>query len=394
MELLFLLLPVAAMSGWLLAKRHYRTESKVTNSTTINPDYFKGLNFLLNEQPDKAIDVFISLLEVNTETVETHLALANLFRRRGETDRAIRIHQNLIARPTLSAHQRDLALNELGLDYMHAGVLDRAESLFLDLIQKPTPPNEAYRQLVRIYQQEKKWQDAIDMALKLQTQSKQNLGPTIAQFYCELAEESTLKASSPNENQLIRKALSYDPDCVRATLLDAQYQIKKKEYRKAIKSLFHIENQDISYLSEAMPLLLQCHQELNELSSLHVWLNKLLSRTPNLTTARLMNAHVIESIHGSQAAHDYLYNELQHHPSVEGIHTLLVIETKEPKPVLPLIQSITHTIIKKAHRYRCHGCGFSGKKLYWQCPSCKHWNVIKPTEVHLSSIESIWESTQ
>ena len=183
MEWLFLLLPIAALSGWLTARRHYKKRFSTLQSR-FDPDYFKGLNYLLNEQPDKAIDVFIGLLEVNSDTVETHLALANLFRRRGETERAIRIHQNLIARPTLSPSQRDQALIELGLDYMSAGVLDLAEQLFLELLNKPSPPNETYRHLLGLYQQQKHWQKAIDMAKKLRSEHPEKIGAEIAQLYC------------------------------------------------------------------------------------------------------------------------------------------------------------------------------------------------------------------
>ncbi|RKZ57943.1 MAG: lipopolysaccharide assembly protein LapB, partial [Candidatus Parabeggiatoa sp. nov. 3] len=126
-ELLWLLLPVAAASGWLVAR--FQRRPQVTHFSW-SPDYFKGLNYLLNEEPDKAIDVFIKLIEVDSDTVETHLALGILFRRRGEVNRAIRIHQNIIKRPTLHPQQRSLALFELGQDYRHAGLLDRAEQLF------------------------------------------------------------------------------------------------------------------------------------------------------------------------------------------------------------------------------------------------------------------------
>src|SRR4030065_2811850 len=135
LQLLLLLLPIAAISGWITGYRHKKSTEIEANPSLIPHDYFLGLNYLINEQPDKAVDVFIKMLEVNTDTVETHLALGNLFRRRGEVDRAIRIHQNLIARPSLRREQRSQALLELGQDYMQAGLLDRAESLFKELIE-------------------------------------------------------------------------------------------------------------------------------------------------------------------------------------------------------------------------------------------------------------------
>ncbi|MBE0438803.1 MAG: lipopolysaccharide assembly protein LapB [Gammaproteobacteria bacterium] len=392
MELLFLLLPIAALSGWLLARKQYN-KTNLSHSSALNPDYFKGLNFLLNEQPDKAIDIFIKLLEVNSETVETHLALANLFRRRGETDRAIRIHQNLIARPTLTPVQRDTTLIELGLDYMNAGVLDRAEHLFLEILNKTSPPTEAYQQLLRLYQQEKKWPQAIDMAIKFQSHAKEDIGPTIAQFYCELAEQQMLSESN-STLPILKKAHYYDANCVRASLLKADCLIRAEKVDKAIKVLQNIEKQNVNYISEALQRLLSCYQNTHNLSGFHEWLHALLSRHPTITSARIMLAQVIQMQHGSQAAHDYLYQQLQSHPSVEGLHTLMSLDKPSDQTLVPLIKGITHTMVRRGHRYSCQNCGFSGKTMHWQCPSCKRWNSVKPTEIHLSSLESLLELSQ
>jgi len=386
MEWLFFLLPIAAISGWISARNHYKRRYTQQNRD-FDPAYFKGLNYLLNEQPDKAIDVFIHLLEVNSETVETHLALANLFRRRGETERAIRIHQNLIARPNLSAEQRQHALLELGLDYMSAGVLDRAESLFLDLIDTPEPPAQAYTQLLRIYQQEKDWLKAIEMAKKGQSKQGEDLNPMIAQFYCELAEQSTL--STAETARFIKQAFHYDHDCVRATLLNAQLAIQAANYRKAIKSLLQIEQQNHHYIPEALALLLDCHQQTNTLANFDTWLREILSRYPNMTSVRLMLTHIIQLEQGAQAAQDYLYQQLHQHPSVEGLNTLISLGDTHNPILIPLITKITHNLMRRGHRYTCSKCGFAGHSLHWQCPSCQSWGNIKPTEIHLSSLETL-----
>jgi lipopolysaccharide biosynthesis regulator YciM len=162
-ELLLLLLPVAAASGWIAARRSQRQErGKCVNDTS--PVYFRGLNHLLNEEPDKAIDAFVEMLEVDSDTVETHLALGNLFRRRGEVERAIRIHQNLIARPALTREQRAQALLELGQDYMRAGLLDRAENLFRELKDTRLHVRQALKNLLVIYEKERDWQACLDTA--------------------------------------------------------------------------------------------------------------------------------------------------------------------------------------------------------------------------------------
>ncbi len=389
MEWLFLLLPIAALSGWLAARSHYK-KHYAKRVAPFNPEYFKGLNYLLNEQPDKAIDVFIRLLEVNSETVETHLALANLFRRRGETDRAIRIHQNLIARPSLTPTQRNQALVELGLDYMNAGVLDRAEHLFLELLSTPSTPPQAFEQLLRIYQQEKEWPKAIEMAKKIQSQTKQKLGPIIAQFYCELAEKNN---NTPTRTvlDLIKQAHAHDPNCTRATLLEANVHISMNKYRKALKSLYRIEQQNHLYIHEALPLLLKCHQQLNSLAAFEAWLRTLLSRHPNMTSSRLMLTHVIQQQYGSQKAQDYLHQQLEQHPSVEGLHTLISLGEESNPILVPLIQGITDTLVRRGHRYTCPNCGFSGKNMHWHCPGCKQWGTIRPTEIHLSALETLLE---
>lgn len=389
MEWLLFLLPVAALSGWISARKYYKKQPG-TQKGAFNPEYFKGLNFLLNEQPDKAIDVFIKLLEVNSETVETHLALANLFRRRGETERAIRIHQNLIARPTLTLTQRDQALVELGLDYMNAGVLDRAESLFLELLTKPSPPIQAYRQLLRIYQQEKNWLQAIEMAKKIQEKDSENIGHIIAQFYCELA---TQQFSILNKAfALLKQANKYDPKCVRAMLLEADLHINTNHYRKALNCLLHIEQQNYHYIAEALPKLLICYQQLNNLPAFEKWLNTLLIQHPNLTSARLMLTHITQLQHGSQAAQNYLHQQLHTHPSVEGLHTLISLGESGNPILVPLIRDITSIMIRQGHRYTCQSCGFSGKTMHWHCPSCKQWGSVKPTEIHLSALETLLES--
>lgn len=385
MEWLFLLLPIAALSGWLSARRHYKKRYKQAN--TFEPDYFRGLNYLLNEQPDKAIDVFIRLLEVNSETVETHLALANLFRRRGETDRAIRIHQNLITRSNLSASQRNQALVELGLDYMSAGVLDRAEQLFLELLGNSSPQEVASQQLLNIYQKEKKWSQAIEIAKNIQSQTQQNMGATIAQFYCEMAEQSLI-TKSEDVAVLLKQAHLYDANCIRATLLDAQRHIEAKKFRKALKKLKKIEIQDPKYLPEALPKLELCYRKLNELPAFKEYLTELMTHFPQMTSIRIMLTTVIEDIQGEQAAQDFLYQQLNEHPSIEGLHTLLSLGELSPDIISPLISKITNKLPLYTQRYSCQHCGFSGKTMHWHCPSCKQWGTIRPTEIHLPALEN------
>src|SRR3990167_859744 len=213
------LLPFATGGlGWLIGRYFWQKTTSEQNNN-LPADYFVGLNYLINEQPDKAVDVFILLLEVNSETIETHLALGSLFRRRGEVDRAIRMHQNLIARPQLSKHYRAQALEALGQDYLHAGVIDRDEKLFLELVEMGEKNIPSLRSLLHIYQQEKDWLQAIETAQKLAAVSGETMDPTIAQYYCEIAEQVMEEGAMHQASRYLKRAKAIDPDCVMASLM-------------------------------------------------------------------------------------------------------------------------------------------------------------------------------
>jgi lipopolysaccharide biosynthesis regulator YciM len=388
-EWLFLLLPVAAFSGWYIARKQYQQQGS-TLSSGLNPAYFKGLNYLLDEQPDKAIDVFIGLLEVNSETVETHLALANLFRRRGETDRAIRIHQNLIARPTLSPSQRVQALLELGLDYMTAGVLDRAEQLFLEVMEHKPTPVEAPKQLVKIYQQGKKWPQAIEMAKQVPPDPKIDTRALIAQFYCEIA-TPMLEIEGQQAIRMLKQAQQYDPNCVRASLLEGRTWLQLNAPRKAIRALERVESQDLQFLSEALPLLLRAYTALDDLKSFQIWLSKLLDRHPHLTSARLLYTRLLQQQSGREVAQTYLYNAVHDYPSVEGLHQLIQLGEQPHHDLMPLIKEVTTVLVHRGDRYNCKHCGFAGRTLHWLCPGCGKWATMQPVEIHLSALEKLLE---
>src|SRR3990172_7325925 len=280
--LLWLLLPLAALSGWWAAWRSMKAAAS-EGQKRIHPEYFKGLNFVLNEQPDKAIEVFIRMLEVDSETVETHLALGNLFRRRGEVDRAIRIHQNLIARPTLDRQQRTHALLELGQDYMRAGLLDRAETLFQELIDMNEHVEPALRYLIDIYQQEKDWDRAIPATQKLAAVTGKSRNAVIAHYYCELAEQARQHDDLERTRQLLKEALASDRACVRASLLLADMDMKIGDYGAAMYSLKKVRYQDPDYLSEALRPLLECYDKLGQTRDAVAYLTELLCEHKSIT---------------------------------------------------------------------------------------------------------------
>jgi len=378
--LLWLLLPVAAASGWLVA--WYQKQQGLRNFLV--PDYyFKGLNYLLNEEPDKAIDVFIKLIDVDSDTVETHLALGILFRRRGEVNRAIRIHQNLIARTSLPPQQRNLARFELGQDFRHAGLLDRAEDLFQDLVASNTHQVLALRQLLEIYQQEQDWEKAIGTAQQLASADNEPMQTVIAQYYCEQAEVSLRQSDGYAAQPLIQQALKVDPNCVRASLLEGQLAFQKRNLDHAIDAFQRVERQDPDYLTEVIEPLQTCYQELGQVNEFTDYLRLLLERYDSITLM-LMLAKIIRQYEGEQQAANFIVKQLHQSPSLRGIDYLLDLAVEKTSSIsrdhLLLLKDMTRQLLINKPAYKCNHCGFTTRKLHWQCPSCKQWNTLKPTQ--------------
>ncbi|MHB8535688.1 MAG: lipopolysaccharide assembly protein LapB [Sulfuricaulis sp.] len=378
-ELLWLLLPLAAASGWLAARFEQKRQARRTFD--LPSAYFKGLNFLLNEQPDKAIEVFIRVLEVNSETVETHLALGNLFRRRGEVERAIRIHQNLIARPTLDRDQRSHALLELGQDYFKAGLFDRAENLFLELAEIRVHSEQALKLLLHIYQQEKEWDKAIAVTRKLARVSGKDMDEMIAQFYCELADQDFTRKDYPAARERLKQALQADDKCVRASMRLGDIDAQQEKYRRAIDDWKRIEEQDVHYLGEVAERIADGFRKLNDEEGLYEYFRATLQRHGGVSLA-LTFADIIGSREGVETAEKFVVDWLRRSPNVHGLHKLLELNLlRAPSSArndLMLLKGIIEELRAQHLGYACGQCGFSGKTLHWLCPGCSRWNTIKP----------------
>ena len=378
-ELLWLLLPLAAASGWLVARFEQKRQAR--RSFDLPSAYFKGLNFLLNEHPDKAIEVFIRVLEVNSDTVETHLALGNLFRRRGEVERAIRIHQNLIARPTLDRDQRSQALLELGQDYLKAGLFDRAENLFLELAEIRVHSEQALKLLLHIYLQEKEWEKAVSITHKLARVSGRNMDEMIAQFYCELADQDYARKNYSAARGRLKQALQADDDCVRASMLLGDIAAQEGDYRKAIDNWRHIEAQDVHYLGEVAGRIAEGFKQLNDEQGLYDYFRAALQRHGGVSLA-LAFADVIGSREGVEPAEKFVVDWLRRSPNVHGLHKLLELNLiRAPNSArndLMLLKGIIEELRAQHLGYACGQCGFKGKSLHWLCPGCNRWNTIKP----------------
>lgn len=380
-ELLFLLLPIAAAYGWYMggrsAKQKYQSESN-----RISREYVDGLNFLLSNQKDKAVDLFLDLLKDDAGTLEAHLTLGNLFRSRGEVDRAIRIHQALIESASLTFEQRLLAIQQLGRDYMTAGFYDRAEDMFIQLIDEEDFQQYALQQLIIIYQSISEWNKAISVATKLVKLGQTKYNSYIAQFYCELAALS-IAADDINKSVFyLQKSLSADANCARTSLMFGRVLMAQENYLKATQYLTQILDQDKAFIGEALPLLKICYEHLNSEDDFKQFLKRCVEADSG-STAELMLADMIEKQSGRDAAQYYIYRELVKHPNLKGFYRLMDYhladaEDGRAKESLLLLRNMVGEQIKTVPNYCCERCGFTVNSIYWLCPACRSWATIKP----------------
>ena len=379
-ELLWLLLPVAAASGWIAARRSAARPRECPPGER-SPAYFRGLNYLLNEQPDKAIDVFVQLLEVDSETFETHLALGSLFRRRGEVERAIRIHQNLIARPTLTPEERAHALLELGQDYMRAGLFDRAESLFVELRETGLFPEQALQNLRVIYQQEKDWERCLEVTEALETVSREPLGLERAHYCCEMAEQARAARDPAHAEELLKKAHAASRDLVRVTWLQAEIEMERGDCRSAIRLFQRVADQDPELFGEVLPQMAECYQRLGQRHELFTFLEKLLAKRSD-TAVLLALTDLVQEDRGDAEALRFVAEHLGPRPSLAGLLRLIRLAETSPQAttpeLLPILRTVAERLVEGRPAYQCAKCGFGAKTLHWQCPGCRSWSSIKP----------------
>ena len=376
--LLLALIPAAAWTGWILAKSKVSRGERKRNRN-FSSRYFQGLNYLLDEQPDKAIAVFIEMAEVTADTIETHLALGSLFRRRGEVERAIRVHQNIISKPGLEEGQKTRALLELGEDYMRAGLFDRAESLFSELTEREAQAPSALRHLLDIYQQEKDWEKALHQAQKLEVVSNEKMGLVMAHFCCEMAEVD-LEADKPAAaRKHLRQARRHFPESIRARFILARIATQQEMFSEALDVYEEMAEMDMEYIHDILQVYLDCAREAGEfpraLTNMEHWaehydgVSLLLSQTA-----------VIRHEQGLEAATRHLAEALTRRPSVKGLDHLIELKLEggpETESGDEILRAVAQKLLVRQPSYRCTNCGYAGHAHHWQCPSCKSWSTTR-----------------
>ncbi len=349
----------------------------------LNHRYFKGLNYLLNDESDKAIDVFIQLAETSQETFEPQLALGNLYRRKGEVDRAIKLHQALIAQAELPERYRTRALLAIGKDYMSAGLLDRAEVLFSELVEIEAHTPEALQSLVEIYQQEQDWLQAIKSATRFQTATQRNMQTSIGHYYCELAEMSLQQDDIQQAEKYLASALRIDDVSVRAHLITARIHQDQQQWQQAINAYQAAKQADSAFIPLFINDLANCYLALGEGEQLEAellkWIETYRGVSPVLTLASYYAKEKDEAF-----ATEFLTAQMNNRASFKGLNALIELNEAELSQLgddfayFNVLKDLIAKLLKNKPKLRCRKCGFGAKSLHWQCPSCKNWGVVKP----------------
>ncbi len=372
--------------GWIAARvdiRHVISESR-----SLPRSYYKGLNVLLDEHPDKAIDIFVEIARLDPETAELHFALGKLFRRRGDIERAVRVHQNLLARSDLAPEMAAQARFELGQDYLKAGLLDRAEETF-DLLGGTPYAAQASRALLEIYQREKEWRRAIDAALVLQASGAGAYQKEIAQFHCELAQDELVHANPDVALATLEGALRHDRNNVRAAILTGDALLAKGDVEGALRAWRRVEQQSVAHVGLVAQRLMNGYRTVGRAREGLNLLKAYLADAPSIDLLEVAFKAVLE-LDGADSANQLVSDELRRSPTLLGLDKLiearLMYAPPERLPELSMVKSLVSGYAQKLARYRCSHCGFQAKQFYWQCPGCSQWESYAPRRTEELSV--------
>jgi lipopolysaccharide biosynthesis regulator YciM len=375
---MLLIFPLFFGMGWLAARIDIK--ELLSDSSVLPHSYFQGLNFLLNEQQDKAIEAFIEVVKVDPQTVELHFALGSLFRRRGEVDRALRMHHNLVDRTDLDDDKRQQAIFELAQDYLKAGILDRAESLFTELENTPYG-KQSFEFLLELFQKEHDWLKAIAVTKRLAALSGQSYDKQAAFFFCELASEAIAGGDSAKAREYLQQALLTDRNSVRATMMLGDLLASEGKHEEAINIWKCIEMQDAQYLQLVAERLLNAYRSLNREADGIALLREYLSKYHSLDLMNVVFTGVLK-IDGPAAAYQLVRDELVRNPTLLGLDKLLearLLEVPlEMRTDVEMVKDLVHKRTRNLATYHCDHCGFRAQQFYWHCPACHAWGSYSP----------------
>lgn len=376
--LLAALLIIAAASGF--AFKIYSDRDRDL-SPRISADYIRGLNLVLSRKTDEALELFVQMAKVDEDTLETHFALGHLFRRRGEVERAIRVHENLLARPTLNETQRHQALFSLAEDYLGAGLFDRAEQFLTQLTDSPTLADASLEKLVHIYEREQEWQKAIDAERKLEM-LRGSKSSQVAHYYCELAELARASGNRQLAREHLKNTVRSQSGALRGALIRAALAQEEGDFSEAIALYEQVVAADRQFVSEVLPSLMKSYKEAGRAADLENYLQRLIARDASLTRD-LAYAAVIGNLTDSATLATCVERFVFGHPvlaSLVNADELKTLPDDQRRRAIDRIAQGLRQVAASSARYRCGNCGYSTQRFIWHCPSCKLWETIRPIQ--------------
>jgi len=387
LSLLWFLLPVAAAAGWFAARRSADKHPDAFWDHAVN--FHKGLNVLLSEQPDKVDEVlFANLDDLDRETAETHLALGNFYRRRGEVDRAIHLHERLMEKAELGAEVQAAARFELARDFESAGLLDRSESTFRELLNSGERVGDACKSLMQLHERERDWTQATEVANRAlalaesanDEEQTHTLRLRISHYHCELAAEARDSGYEEEAKQLLLKAQDFYPQGARAHMALASIAMNNKEWQTAIQHFEHVELAQAELLPEIIDAWLDALSKQDNPKLLEDFIKTIAARRNAYSVIRATRK-VIAERHGEDLASRFFKDQILKRPSLRGLRDwvsdqIAIAPESEREKVQTICTLLDEVIEDKAH-YQCSHCGFRGNELHWRCPGCRHWDVVR-----------------
>ena len=377
---LFLIIFTAILIGWLLGRwQPFKKKSDPKDARYLSENYARGLNYLIADDSDNAIRIFTDLIEVNKDTIEIHIALGNLFRSKGEVDRAIKIHQNLLARPNLTRKQRHMAIGELASDYLKAGLFDRAEKLYREMIDLKANAREAYRRLLDLYVAEKSWQEAVECAEALYRLGEAEANIMVSQCLCEIAADAIDNGNNRVARKSLQRALEVDPNSVRAALLSIQLNLATGNNAEAKRIFSRVTRQNPDF----MALFIEPARRIFPGEESQVYREFLESEYQKHQSTRLAMALLEHYARTDEIdkAREFLSDILRKSPSFEAFEFALRFLRSNPEQLDETWDSLSRflqLLQSKKNEFVCARCGYESHAIQWLCPSCRNWASMRP----------------
>ena len=381
LELLFLLLPVTAAYSWYMGRNSIKQKDQ-TAKQDLSIKYSTGINYLLSNQQDKAIDYLLETLKLEDDTVEAHFAMANLFRRRGELDRALRVHEYLVQQGNLPSKEKQHAIYELGNDFLSAGLFGRAQKMFSKVVKSKTYGLRSLSHLLKIHQSTKDWQEGIALKKAIIASKDKRLLHTLANFYCELATAALAKDEFITVIDLLESALTYDANSCRANWLMAQIYENHQQFDEAKKCYQDIYQQDKDFFPDVIEQMHVCYKELDDEQSFFRFIRKVYDETAS-SSALIKYLSYVEANSGKDKAKDFMLAAIKRRPTIRAFKHFVKMQMAQTEQLdhtenLDVIKELIGAYLNLKPRYTCNTCGFNSSTHYWSCPSCHDWEQIKP----------------